>query len=178
MDDPIIPVAFRRWVEQADPPPRWWRRVAWSVYAHTDRDPQVDDYLRDADRRELVAQLAPTLRRVATTGIPATVLILLHPNHLERNHHSRPLTAEVHDGLAAAISAALTEHGVPEDAVAEVAADITTLRASVLLGAPTMRPTPPPHMELHPWLRPRPGHDQLARSAAELARRRSETAPS
>lgn len=178
MNEPIIPVVLRRWVEQADPPRRWWRKVAWSVYAHADRDPQVADYLLDADRRELVEQLARALRQVATTGIPAVVLILLHREYLETHHHVRPLTAPVFDGLAAAIGAALAQHGVPGDAVAEVTADVTSLRAAVLLGAPTMHPTPPPYMALHPWLLPRPGTGQLRASAAELTRRRGEVAAS
>ena len=178
MTDPIVPEEFNRWARQAQPSPRWWRRVAWTVYAHADRDPVVAEYLRDADYRELVVKLAAALRQVATMRIPATVLVLLHREYLAEHRHLRPLTEPVHDGLASAIYAALTEHGVPEAAVAEVAADITGLRASVLLGAPAYRPTAPPDMVLHPWLRPRPGTAQLARSAAAVPRQRTKTTAS
>lgn len=134
------------WVEHEPiSPDRFWHLVAADFYWCAVEVGRVGGYLEGADIGTLVRHTASAL----SIGMDPSAVLYLPQIHLaSRQCADRQLTEEVYDGLAAALDAALTEHGVPSDIRRPLRDDLVRARAAIVA------PVSPAG---HPYLWPRPG---------------------
>lgn len=132
---------------------RFWTLVARDLYRCAVQLGRAGCYLDGADLDGLVWRTV-ALARLGPLH-PADLLYLPQISWAARQRTDRPLTGEAYDDLAAALNAALVEHGVPSDLRRCLRADIDRARTQII--APVR-----PHG--HPYLWPRPGRRSLVRS--------------
>jgi truncated hemoglobin YjbI len=111
-----------------------WADAVAQFYQRAAADPQIESYFHDVELADLQRHFTAAIAMVTSKGLSAKTVIRMAEVHAGvRNRDGQPITGEVYDKTIGVLAAVLTNMGVPQPAINDLASVVAPLRRAIVV---------------------------------------------